>query len=179
MCIIIGRELSAPSSPNIFVRLSCRFSARSDFCLLHSAFLFRLFTPFPFPLFSCTYELPNFQALCFQILTKWGGCVHPRVTMKAQPLRPMVHIKGGCYEPSPDRLRLDRWHGARQAAAQVTTSQYDNMRTGAGRERRPGKLRAKLFRNRPALSAVRPPGVGRRIAEQSARRNHGGCRFGI
>ena len=31
------------------------------------------FTPLSLPLFSWTYELPNLQALCFQILTTVGG----------------------------------------------------------------------------------------------------------
>jgi hypothetical protein len=31
------------------------------------------FTPLSLSLFSCTYELPNLQALCFQIFTTVGG----------------------------------------------------------------------------------------------------------
>ena len=30
-------------------------------------------TPFPFPLFSCTYKLPNLQRLCFDNDTTVGG----------------------------------------------------------------------------------------------------------
>jgi len=94
-------ELSTPS-----LARSSRFSLPSFRPPHH-----RVFTPLSLPLFSYTYELPNFQALCFQILMTVGvgvyACLQKRRT--GSPSSRFVPTR---FPASPS---AQRWHIRRAA----------------------------------------------------------------
>src|ERR1700758_5004184 len=105
----MGRELSTPSPARPLYVLSLSFRPSRH----------PVFTPVSFPLFSCTYELPNFQALCFQILTTVGVGGTPasrkmrKVMTTLSPdvkfLLPEIHNReaapAGAADTSADALR--------------------------------------------------------------------------